>query len=187
VSVTPTPPNGCSHQFKEQFTCTLSPGWTFGDADPGWLRLDAPSSEAPGTSFYALMNVRATRPDCSDRLNQSVGASSDAITRSFSRHPALDATAPRPITLGAASGSWVDLKLAPGWDQTCPEGLPLLSNPKGGESWGIEHDAEKLRFYVLDLPDGNTVTIVVDVRHASDFKDVIARAAPVVKSFDFSA
>jgi hypothetical protein len=44
-----------------------------------------------------------------------------------------------------------------------------------------------MRFYVLDLTDGNTVTVVVDVRHASDFKDVIHQAAPVVESFDFSA
>jgi hypothetical protein len=39
---------------------------------------------------------------------------------------------------------------------------------------------------VLDLPGGDTVTIVIDVRRASDFKDVIAKVAPVVKSFDFS-
>src|SRR5262245_31467598 len=184
MSVPPASAIGGSHQFKEPFTYTLPAGWAFGDADSGWLRLDMPSS-APG-SFYALMNVKATRPDCSDRLNQSVGASSHAITTWFSRHPALDATTPQPITLGAASGSWVDLELARGWDQICPHGLPLLSNPTGGESWGIEHNTEKLRFYVLDLPDGNTVTIVVDTQHAKDFKDVIHKAAPVVESFDFS-
>jgi hypothetical protein len=186
-SVAPTPTIGTSHQFGEPFTYTSFPGWSFGDSDAGWLRLEPPPSEAHGTSFYVLRNVRATRPDCSDRLMQSVGASSDAITRWFSRHPALDATAPRPITLGAASGSWVDLQLAPGWDQTCPQGLPLLSNPKGGESWGIEHNTEKMRFYVLDLPDGNTVTVVLDAQKASNFKDMIRHEAPVVKSFDFAA
>jgi hypothetical protein len=189
MSMSMAPPSQVddSHQFQESFTYTLPAGWTFGDADRGWLRLDATTDVAPGTTFYALMNVRATRPDCSNQLRQSVGASSHAITTWLSQDPALDASAPRPITLPGASGSYVDLKLARGWDQTCKEGLPLVSNPKGGEGWGVEHNKGQMRLYVLDLPDGNTVTIVVDVRHASDFKDVIHHAAPVVESFDFSA
>src|SRR4029453_10514686 len=139
---------GSSKDFMEPFTYMLPPGWTFGDDDPGWFRLDAPSSEAPGTEFYALRNVQATRPDCSNLPKQDVGTSSDAMTRWFSRHPALDATTPRPITLGAASGSWVDLTLAPDWEQTCTDGLGLLTNPKGGQSWAI-YNTEKMRFYVL--------------------------------------
>jgi len=185
TSVTPIPGIVSSNKFQSPFTYLSPPGWSMDD-DPGWLHLDAPGSVAPGMSFYVLRNMKATRPDCSDLPKQSVGASSDAITRWFTRDPAIDATAPRPITLGAASGSWVDLTLAPGRDLTCSHGLPLLMNPNG-ESWGVEHTTDKMRIYVLDLPDGNTVSIVVDVRHASDFKDVIAQAAPVVKSFDFSA
>jgi len=186
TSVTPSSTSGHSNAFKEPFTFMLPPGWTFGDDDPGWFRLDVPSSVASGTQVYALMNMRATRPDCTGRPDPSVGPSSDAITRSLSRYRGLDATPPQPITLAGASGSWVDLELAPGSDQTCPNGPVLLTNPRGGESWGIEHTTEKMRFYVLDLPDGNTVTIVVDARHASDFKDVIRQAAPVVESFDFT-
>ena len=48
-------------------------------------------------------------------------------------------------------------------------------------AWPRRHES-----VVLDLPDGNTVTVVVDARHASDFKDAIRQVAPVVKSFDFS-
>jgi len=182
----PTSVSGHSDDFKEPFSFVLPPGWTFGDDDPGWLRLEAPSSVASGTQVYALMNMRATLPDCTGRPDQTVGASSDAITRWLSRYRALDATSPRPITLPGASGSWVDLELAQGWDQTCLNGPVLLANPRGGESWGIEHTTEKMRFYVLDLPDGNTVTVVVDARHAADFEDVVREAASVVESFDFS-
>jgi hypothetical protein len=178
---------GDSGKFREPFTYALPPGWTLDGADPGWLSLNPPPAIESGTSFYVLSNMRATRPDCSNQPNQSVGSSSEAMTRWFSRHPALEATSPRPITLPGASGSWVDLKLAAGWDQsTCKHGLPLIMNPHG-EGWGFEHNTDEMRFYVLDLPDGNTVTVVVDVQHAKDFSHVIDQAAPVVKSFDFSA
>ena len=181
----PTGTIGTSGQFREPFTY-MAPGWSVENSDPGWLNMKAPPAIERRTSFYVLSNMRATRPDCSDQPNQSVGSSSEAMTRWFSRHPALDATSPRPITIPGASGSWVDFTLAAGWDQsTCPHGLPLIMNPHG-ESWGFEHNTDEMRFYVLDLPDGNTVTIVIDVRHARDFKDVIHQVAPVVKSFDFS-
>ena len=43
-----------------------------------------------------------------------------------------------------------------------------------------------MRVYVLDVPSGDTVTIVIDPRQsASDFQSLIAQAAPVVESFDF--
>jgi hypothetical protein len=178
----PPPDSG---QFIAPFTY-MAPGWSVENSDAGWLNMKAPPAVERRTSLYVLSNMRATRPDCSDKPNQSVGTSSGAITRWFSRDPVVDATSPRPITLPGASGFWVDFTLAAGWDQrTCPHGLPLIMNPHG-ESWGFEHDTDKMRFYVLDLPDGNTVTIVVDVRHARDFNDVIDRVAPVVKTFDFS-
>jgi hypothetical protein len=45
---------------------------------------------------------------------------------------------------------------------------------------------EKERFYVLDLPSGDTVTIVIDeAQSASGFRSLIDQAAPVVESFRF--
>jgi tetrahydromethanopterin S-methyltransferase subunit F len=183
MSVTPTSVTGRSNAFKAPFTYTLPPSWTVRGDDPRYFGLR--TSDAPSADFYIFRNVRATRLDCTDRPKRGVGSSSEAMTRWFSRHPALDATKPREVTIGGAAGSWVEFKLAARWDQTCPNGLGLITaHPNGPQTWAIYGD-EKMRFYVLDLPAGGTVTIVISVPHKSDFKHVIHQAAPIVQSFDF--
>ena len=94
---------------------------------------------------------------------QGVGTSSEAITSWLSAHPALNATTPRPVRLGAATGSYVDVRLAADWNQTCQDGLVLVTGqPAHPQSWGPYGTDQKERFYVLDLPSGDTVTIVID-------------------------
>ena len=112
------------------------------------------------------------------------------MTSWLSTHPALDATTPRPVTLGAATGRYVDVKVAPHWKTapvvtSCPNGLVLVTRePDGPQGWGIGPE-DKIRFYVLDLPDGATVTIVVVNPYYGSFQDLIDQAAPVVESFNF--
>jgi hypothetical protein len=183
TSVTPASVSGRSDTFKAPFTYTLPPGWTVTGDAARYFALS--TSDAPSADFYVFSSVVAARSDCSDRPKRDVGSSSDAMTTWLSTHPALDATTPRAVTLGGASGSWVDVQLANDWTQTCPTGLVLVTGrPDGPQTWAIRAD-EKMRFYVLDLPAGDTVTIVIAAPHASDFQDVIDRAAPVVESFDF--
>jgi hypothetical protein len=134
----------------------------------------------------ALSSVVPARADCSARPKPGVGTSSDAMTSWLSRHPALDATEPVDVALGAAGGSWVDVRLDDGWKQSCPHGLVLVTGqPDGEEGWEISAN-EKIRFYVLDVPSGDTVTIVTGGRSPGEFDDVIGEAAPVVESFEFT-
>ena len=103
-------------------------------------------------------------------LKQGVGTSSEAMTSWLSTHPALDATTPRPVTLGAATGSYVDVQLAADWNQTCPNGLGLVTGqPDDPQSWSIS-GPRRMRLYVLDLPSGDTVTIVIDPHSRASFQ-----------------
>ena len=112
------------------------------------------------------------------------------MTSWLSTHPALDATTPREVTLGGATGSWVDVQLADDWDYTCPGGpmggLRLVTG-RARQASGMARSCrnEKIRFYVLDLPAGDTVTIVISATDAMYFDDVIDLASPVVESFKF--
>ena len=182
TSASPTPVSGRSYPtFEAPFTYTLPAGWTVGGDGERYFGFDGPGS----TDVMALSGVVPARSDCSDRPKLGVGTSSDAMTSWFSRHPALDATAPVDVTLGAASGSWVDVRLADDWRQSCPNGLTLVTGrPDGEESWQI-NASEKIRFYVLDVPSGNTVTIVIGNPSAEGFDEVLGEAASVVESFEF--
>lgn len=184
VSVTPTLVSGHSEQFETPFTYTVPQDWTFSGEGARYFGWDA----SDGSHLILLSNVVANAPDCSDRPQQGVGTSSDAITSWLSADPALDATTPRPVRLGAATGSYVDIQLAErGIRKNCPNGLGLVVGVTGlpRPGWSIG-GSDKVRLYVLDLPSGDTVTIVVDTySQASGFRYSIEQATPVVESFRF--
>ncbi len=177
--------SGRTRVFEAPFTYTLPAGWTVSDGS--WAVSLRPPEAPLGWSddLYVFSSFVPARSDCSARPKREVGRSSDAMTSWLSTHPALDATTPREVTLGGATGSWVDVQLADDWDQTCATGLTLVTgHPDRGGMWSIAGN-EKIRFYVLDLPAGDTVTIVINAIDARFFDDVIDLAAPVVESFKF--
>jgi hypothetical protein len=191
-SVSPTPVSGRSVLFEAPFRYTLPPGWTVKDEGTWafqWGPTEVPARWGSDYDFWVFSSFVPARFDCSDRPKQGVGRSSDAMTSWLSTHPALDATTPREVTLGGATGSWVDVQLADDWEYTCPGGsqggLRLLTGEPENSigMWSIGPN-EKIRFYVLDPPAGDTVTIVI-WSYAMYFDDVIDQAAPVVESFKF--
>lgn len=185
-SASPTPVSGSTDVFEAPFTYTLPPGWTVAGESKRYFGLLPPQPERL-TGMLVLSSVGPARSDCSDHAEQGVGRSSDAMTTWLSTHPALDATEPQEVTLGGATGSWVDVQLAEDWSQSCMNGLTLVTGrPDDREAWAINGN-ERIRLYVLDLPAGDTVTIVIGVWDAADFNDVIDEAAPVVESFEFPA
>jgi hypothetical protein len=184
-SATPPPVSGRSGEtFEAPFTYTVPGDWTFAGHGDQNFSLETPG--AVGTDVIVLKNVVAAAADCSLDPKPGVGTSSEAMISWLSTHPALHATTPHPVTLGAAAGSYVDVRLANDWTRTCPSGLTLVTrHPDDMENWGI-YSSEKERFYVLDLPSGDTVTIVIDpTQSPNDFQSLIEIAAPVVESFRF--
>jgi hypothetical protein len=180
----PTSPVIRSEGFKEPFTYTLPPDWSLTGTGARYYSF---TPDQGAGQLLALSDVVAARSDCSRRPAQGVGSSSDAMTNWLSTDRALDATTPEPITLGSAAGSWVDVKLAPDRTRTCPNGLTLVTrHPDGPESMEILA-GDKMRIYVLDVPGGDTVTILATVPDKTDPRYSIEDMAPIVESFDFSA
>lgn len=183
-SVAPPLVSGSTETFKAPFTFPVGPDWSFSGEGVRYHSWDA--TDGSRTHVIALSSVVAAAPDvCLGQPARGVGTSSDAMTSWLSTHPALDATTPRPVTLGAATGSYVDVQIADDWNQVCAQGLQLVTGkPSARQSWSI-FGPGKLRIYVLDVPGGDTVTIVIDVPQKSDFHNVIDGAAAFVESFEF--
>jgi hypothetical protein len=183
-SVAP-PVSGRSHTFNAPFTYTVPSDWKFAGEANRYFALETPG--ASGTDVIVLSNVVASQADCSNKPKRGVGTSSEAITNWLSADPALDATAPHPVKLGSATGSYVDVQLASDWNQTCSNGLNLVTgHPGHPQTWAL-YGNEQERFYVLDLPSRGTVTIVIDSTDSpSDFQSLIEQAVPVVDTFRFS-
>lgn len=190
TSVSPTPVSGRTTLFEAPFAYTLPPGWTVSEHGAWDVRLTPPETPEGWNDFWVFSSFVPARSDCSDRPARGVGRSSDAMTTWLSTHPALDATTPQEVTLGGATGSWVDVQLADDWDYTCPGGpqggLRLVTGEPENSigMWSIVPN-EKIRFYALDPPAGDTVTIVIST-DVSGFNDAIDLAAPVVESFTFA-
>ncbi len=77
------------------------------------------------------------------------------------------------------------------WTQSCPfaDGLPtvpLLVEPGTGLRWVIA-GGERLRLYILDLPDGGTLLVDIDDFEGSQIDAFLGQAAPIVKSLQFAS
>ena len=172
-----------SEGFRDPFTYTLPAGWSLSGTGDRYYGFSA--DHGPG-GVLALSGVGAAKSDCSRRPQQGVGSSSGALTSWLSTDPALDATTPQPITLGSAIGSWLDVTLASDWKRKCANGLTLVTrHPDGPESMEILA-GDKMRIYVLDVPGGDTVTVLATVPGGVDSPNSIDDVAPIVESFNFS-
>jgi len=91
---------------------------------------------------------------------------------------------------GRPRGSSID-SASRRWTQSCPfaDGLPtvpLLVEPGTGLRWVIA-GGERLRLYILDLPDGGTLLVDIDDFEGSQIDAFLGQAAPIVKSLQFAS
>ncbi len=160
VSVTPPPVSGRSVTFKAPFTYTVPSDWTFsGDGDRYF------SLETPGRVGHACHRAQQRRGG-SDGLLYSAAARRRHIERRDDEL-ALDAPGARRHGASTREAGRGDRKLCgrPACrrlESDMPERTRTRHGPSPDDpqSWSI-NGFRKERLYVLDLPSGDTVTIVI--------------------------
>jgi hypothetical protein len=142
-------------------------------------------------------NVRAPF-ECRVAVDPTVDGSVAGLTEWLTSHPGLQTSDPQPVTIGGLDGVVLDLRMRPGWDETCRwardfGSIPVVPFLMGGDPssfhktlWG-ENDE---RLYLFDLEGGN-VAISVSAELAppangprlADYEDAVTS---IIESFRFA-
>ena len=89
------------------------------------------------------------------------------------------------MSLGGAPGFWMDVAVAPG-ASVCdyyPATMVLAEGAEHGLGIG---SGERLRLYLLDLPEGASIEVltIAIVARDSMFEELIEQATPVIESLE---
>ena len=110
-------------------------------------------------------------------------ADAEALVRSIRSNPDLEATAPVAASVGGIDALQIDV-VAPGAGRV-DVGDCMPSVVEG--SWPLYSPDNRMRLYVLDLPEGMSARILVIAIQGmdADFEHVVKVASPVLDSIDF--
>jgi hypothetical protein len=109
-----------TEQFEPALTYTVPDGWSNYEDLPAQFLLLPPGAHVhgvdPGRSDYigVYAATAAPRQDCSGRPDKTVPTSAEDYVSWLQANPALDVSAPVPITVGSHEGTSVDVALRSG-------------------------------------------------------------------------
>ena len=133
-------------------------------ADEG-VYLHTPESPGVFAATTAGATTRLPRHPCTDMTGVPVGPGAADLANAVAAQPDLVTSKPKPVTLGGASGYYLELRI-PADDEgsTCGEGLQLFSTGTTTWSWG----PGLARWWILDL-HGERVVVMnfcdADLQH----------------------
>lgn len=175
--------------FQPPVTFTVPDGWVLAADAADYLQLRPANQDLLGIHLFRGVSPMSQDPSCPVEAEPGVGTSSVELMSWIRGLDGLNVSSPAMVTVGGLLGSSIDIAIKDGWTQSCSfaNGLPtvpLLVNPGTGLQWVIA-GGERLRLYVLDLPDGGTLIVDVDDFEGSQFEPFLAAALPIVKSLQF--
>ena len=87
---------------------------------------------------------------------------------------ALATSEPVDVTIGGLTGKQIDVRLDPGWTESCP-----------GDPPGFDLGDMRTRVILLDTPDRGVIVIVLGSLHSAGHEAFLAEAMPIIESFQF--
>jgi hypothetical protein len=179
-----------SAAFEPAVTFTVPDGWVLDTDSAGYLQLRPADQQLLGIHLFRGVAAASQDPACPADPEPSVGTSSIELVSWIRGLKGLTVSSPALVTVGGLRGSSIDIGIADGWTQSCSFAngiptVPLLVEQGIGLRWVIA-GGERLRLYLLDLPDGGTLIVDVDDFEGSQFTAFLGVTAPIVKSLQFA-
>jgi hypothetical protein len=177
----------------DQLAYVVPEGWSNTNDGPTYVlaKRNAPAN----TGIYLFPGVfpQSQADDCAAGASKDAERSAKTLADWLTTLPGLVTTEPTPVKIGALTGFAVDVSIAPGWTQTCPngQGKPVINTftsadfPDSSYRVALIGEARD-RYVFLDLSDGNTLLIDVTAPDKATFDDLVPEAMQIVESFRFT-
>jgi hypothetical protein len=166
-------------EFLEgEVTFAAAPPWDYGvfgsDSGPTFMTVMHGHDFMTSERVVIVADPLPIEAGCADG---PAPADAEALARSIRSDPDFEASAPVAVSVGGVDALRMDVVAAPG-ASVCDEGL--IENVRLDQG-------ERMRLYLLDLPDGlsNRILAIAIAAPAPDFEHVTEVAAPIVESFEF--
>ena len=179
-----------SQAFQPRVTFTLPDGWWLASDAADYLALQPVVSDQAG--IYLFRDPLAASQDlaCPIEPEPNVGTLSSELSTWMRALPGLITSNPRLASVGGLRGIELEVRIADGWQASCPfaGGLPTvpLFVGQNDEMRWVVAGSEQLRLSLLDVPGGGTVVVDIDAFDGSLMDGLLDVAGPIVGSFTFS-
>ncbi len=167
--------------FSPGFTFTVPEGWVNTSDEAGFFGLfpDTPANQAEfgrseGLAHEIHMGPHNNPYFTCDAWEDNQGATAAEIVAAMAANDALATSEPLDVTIGGLAGKQIDVRLDPGWTESCP-----------GDPPGFDLGDTRARGILLDAPDRGVIVIFVGSLHSADHEAFLADAMPIVESFQF--
>ena len=140
-------------------------------------------------------SAAAQDEQCTNAEQQGVARTLDGLTAWLTGHPGLEASPPIETTIGGKRATITDIVTAAGWTKTCPDapgGHPVAAlfreADTGRWDWGQgwPGNQDRQRVILVELGPENTLLIAIDDTNSqARFDELVAKAMPIVESFEF--
>jgi hypothetical protein len=168
-------------------TFSVPDGWSKGLDVPGSVNLDT-AEYLDGVVAIIPDWAIASQSECSPEPEPGLGREVADLVGFVTGHPGLIASDPQPVTVGGLEGQAVEIQKDPDWTGPCPGAVNLFTHAGtiDDQGWVDIKDSMRTRLSFLDLGDGRTVTVHVEVFDAGIYEDFADAAMPIVESFGFA-
>lgn len=170
-----------TRSFVPGFTFTVPEGWVNDGDEAGFYGLfpDTPANQAEFAASGALADAIHMGPrndpyfTC-DAWEDNQGATAAEIVAAIVANDALATSEPVDVTIGGLAGKQIDVRLDPGWTESCP-----------GDPPGVDLGDGRTRGFLLDTPDRGVIVIFVGSLHSAGHEAFLAEVMPIIESFQF--
>jgi hypothetical protein len=172
-----------TRRFSPGFTFSVPEGWVNAEDSANFFQLfpDTPVNQAEfaGSESLAQVFIMAVHPTpwfTCESLENNRGATAAEMLAAVSANEALAVSEPVDVSIGGLTGKQFDVRRNPDWTGTCP----------GDTDQGLDPADERSRSIFLDVPGRGVLVMTLYSMHSAEHEAFLAKAMPIVESFQFS-